>query len=81
MGAVTRWTLDWANVREGRALGTAVVHVLHPGESVLVGDRESGWWAVYQQSKVLGYVAGSLLSDQPPSEAPGAPDSTRGVGR
>ena len=47
-GAVTKWTLDWANVREGRALGTAVVHVLPPGVAVLVGDRQSGWWAGYQ---------------------------------
>ena len=77
-GTVTKWALDWANVREGRALGTPVVHILHPGEQVLVGDREAGWWAVYQESRVLGYVAASLLGDQPPS--PGAPDSVRGMG-
>jgi RNA polymerase subunit RPABC4/transcription elongation factor Spt4 len=77
-GAVTKWALDWANVREGRSLEAAVVHVLRPGEQVLVGDRQDGWWAVYQESRVLGYVAGSLLGDQPPT--PAAPDSARGVG-
>ena len=79
-GTVRKWTLDWANVREGRALGTAVVHVLRPGEPVLVGDRQAGWWAVYQESKVLGYVAGSVLGDQPPGPGAEAPDSGRGVG-
>jgi RNA polymerase subunit RPABC4/transcription elongation factor Spt4 len=79
-GAVRKWTLDWANVREGRALGTAVVHVLRPGEAVLVADRQAGWWAVYQDSRVLGYVAGSVLSDQPPGPGAEAPDSGRGVG-
>ena len=76
-GTVMKWALDWANVREGRALGTPVVHVLHPGEQVLVGDRQAGWWAVYQESRVLGYVAGSVLGDQPP--APVVPDSVRGL--
>ena len=56
-------------MREGRALGTAVVHVLPPGEAVLVGDRQAGWWAVYQESKGLGYVAGSVLGDQPAAGA------------
>jgi RNA polymerase subunit RPABC4/transcription elongation factor Spt4 len=76
-GAVTKWVLEWANVREGRALGTAVVHVLRPGEQVLVGDRQAGWWAVYRGSRVLGYVAGSILGDEPPASAP---DSVRGIG-
>lgn len=77
-GAVTKWALDWANVREGRSLEAAVVHVLRPGEQVLVGDRQDGWWAVYQESRLLGYVAGSVLGDQPP--APAVPDTARGVG-
>src|SRR5574341_292059 len=65
----TRWTLDWANVREGRALGTRVVRVLRPGSSVQVMDRQAGWWALYTDGRVIGYVAGSLLGDQPPPEA------------
>jgi RNA polymerase subunit RPABC4/transcription elongation factor Spt4 len=77
-GAVTKWALEWANVREGRSLEAAVVHVLRPGEQVLVGDRRDGWWAVYQESRVLGYVAGSELGNQPP--APAVPDTARGVG-
>ncbi len=77
-GAVRKWTLDWANVREGRAIGTAVVHILRPGQPVLVGDRQAGWWAVYQEGQVLGYVAGSVLGDKPPADVP--PDSGGGVG-
>ena len=70
-----RWILDWANVREGRALGTRVVRVLRPGSSVRVTDRQAGWWALYADGRVLGYVAGSLLSDQPPPES--RPDGER----
>lgn len=66
----TRWTLDWANVREGRALGTRVVRVLRPGLSVQVSDRQAGWWALYADGRVVGYVAGSVLGDQPPPERP-----------
>lgn len=64
----TRWTLDWANVREGRALGTRVVRVLRPGSTVQVTDRQAGWWALYADGQVVGYVAGSVLGDRPPSE-------------
>ena len=76
-GAGRKWARDWANVREWRAVGTVVVHVLPPGEAVLVGDRQAGWWAVYQDSRVLGYVAGWVLGDQP---AAAPPDSGRGRG-
>lgn len=70
----TKWTLDWANVREGRALGTRVVRVLRPGSPVRVTDRQAGWWAFYVDGRVVGYVAGSLLADQPPPQArPEAP--------
>jgi RNA polymerase subunit RPABC4/transcription elongation factor Spt4 len=62
----TKWTLDWANVREGRALETPVVRVLHPGAAVQVTDRQQGWWALYLDGHVVGYVAGSVLGDRPP---------------
>lgn len=65
----SKWTVDWANVREGRALGTRVVRVLRPGTSVQVADRQAGWWALYADGQLVGYVAGSLLSDQPPPDA------------
>ena len=72
-----KWTVDWANVREGRALGTRVLRVLRPGSSVRVADRQAGWWALYADGRVVGYVAGSLLADQPPPdtrpEAEGSP--------
>jgi hypothetical protein len=64
-----KWTVDWANVREGRALGTRVVRVLRPGSSVRVTDRQAGWWALYADGRVVGYVAGSVLADEPPPEA------------
>ena len=66
----TRWTLDWANVREGRALGTRVVRVLRPGSSIQVADRQAGWWALYIDGQAVGYVAGSVLGDQPPPDRP-----------
>ncbi len=69
VATATKWTLDWANVREGRALGTRVVRVLRPGSSVQVTDRQAGWWALYMDGRVVGYVAGSLLGDHPPPEA------------
>jgi hypothetical protein len=61
-----KWTLDWANVRQDRALEAPVVRVLHPGVSVQVTDRQQGWWAVYLDGRLVGYVAGSVLGDQPP---------------
>lgn len=72
----TKWTLDWANVREGRALEAPVVRVLRPGASVQVRDRQLGWWALYLDGRVVGYVAGSVLGDQPPEVA--RPDTAVG---
>ena len=62
----TKWTLDWANVRERRELQAPVVRVLRPGASVQVNDRQLGWWALYLDGRMVGYVAGSVLGDQPP---------------
>jgi len=67
---LSKWIVDWANVREGRALGTRVVRVLRPGTSVQVADRQAGWWALYADGHLVGYVAGSLLADQPPESRP-----------
>ncbi|MBI3082088.1 MAG: zinc ribbon domain-containing protein [Gemmatimonadetes bacterium] len=49
-----------------------------PGSSVRVTDRQAGWWALYANGRVVGYVAGSLLSDQPPPEPrPEGPEGSR----
>lgn len=70
LDALTKWTLDWTNVREGRGLETAVVRVLRPGLPIHVNDRQDGWWATYLDGRLVGYVAGSLLGDQPPGGVP-----------
>jgi RNA polymerase subunit RPABC4/transcription elongation factor Spt4 len=66
----TRWTLDWTNVREARALDAPVVRVLKPGTAVRVGERVNGWWAVYLEGHLVGYAAGSLLATSPPDPLP-----------
>ncbi len=72
----TRWTLDWVNVRQDRAVEAPVVRVLRPGSPVQVSDRRIGWWALHLDGRVVGYVAGSVLGDRPP--APTRPDTTAG---
>lgn len=72
----TKWTLDWVNVRQGRALDAPVVRILRPGSAVQVADRQSGWWALHLDGRVIGYVAGSVLGDQPPAAM--RPDTTAG---
>ena len=62
---LNRWTLTWANIREGAGSEYAVVRVLQPGERVQVADMARGWWAVYRNGVFEGYVANSLLSDRP----------------
>ncbi len=73
----TRWTLDWTNVRQARALDAPVVRVLKPGTGVQVGDRVNGWWAVYLEGRLVGYAAGSLLAATPPGPRP--PDTSLAV--
>lgn len=72
----TRWTNDWANVRERRELEAPVVRVLRPASAVQVSDRQMGWWALYLDGRMVGYVAGSLLNDRPPVLSP--PDTAGG---
>jgi len=64
--AVARWTLDWANVREGRGTRFPVLGVLRPAQEVLVDSLRAGWWLVYLNGRPSGYVATDLLTDQPP---------------
>ena len=65
---VTRWTADWANVREGRSIETPAVQVLPPGRAIRVGDRQRGWWVVYADTRPIGYIANSVLTTTPPSD-------------
>lgn len=62
---LNRWTVTWANLREGPGPDYAVVRVLRPGERVQVGDAARGWWTVYREGAVEGYVANSVLGDRP----------------
>ncbi|MBE0592748.1 MAG: zinc-ribbon domain-containing protein, partial [Gemmatimonadales bacterium] len=52
---LNRWSLTWANLREGPGSEYAVVRVLQPGERVQVTDVAQGWWAVYRGAALEGY--------------------------
>jgi hypothetical protein len=39
---------------------------LNPGVRVEVGDYEAGFWEVYLEGRLLGYVANSLLLRERP---------------
>jgi uncharacterized protein YgiM (DUF1202 family) len=62
-----RWAVDWANVREGPGTDYPIVGVLQPGTPVTAASRRRGWWLVSVDGSELGYVAGNLLTDQPPT--------------
>jgi SH3-like domain-containing protein len=70
---LNRWTLTWTNLREGPGSEYAVVRVLRPGARVQVADVTRGWWAVYRDGALEGYVANSVLGDRPlpPDSVPG----------
>lgn len=61
-----KWTAEWANVREERSVDSPVVRVLAPGVRVEIGDPDRGWWAVFENDAVIGYIANSVLSESPP---------------
>lgn len=63
---VTRWTLEWANVRAARSVESTVVQVLPPGRALDVREMRQGWWAVYADGGVVGYIANSVLTTTPP---------------
>jgi ribosomal protein L37E len=63
---VTRWTITWTNVREGRGIEYPVIRVLSPGDSVQVAGYALGWWRVYTGGREIGFVATDLLVDRPP---------------
>jgi predicted RNA-binding Zn-ribbon protein involved in translation (DUF1610 family) len=67
---MTRWTNNWANVRAGRGTTDTIVSVLVPGQMVEVADPQDGWWAVYVDGQPVGFVAQSLIVEQPPQLEP-----------
>ncbi len=67
-GSNTRWTADWTNVREGPASNTPSLRVLGPGQRVEVGTFVRGWWEVFIDGELVGYVANSLLLREPPNQ-------------
>jgi len=67
---LTRWTAKWVNVRADRNPDAEILRVLTPGQRVEVADLAHGWWAVYLQGEMIGFVANSLILDQPPGSEP-----------
>lgn len=66
--ATTRWAADWANVRASPTRNAPSVHVLNPGQRIEVGTYTRGWWEVFVDGQLLGYVANSLLLREPPAQ-------------
>jgi|GEM_PF-2608179 len=66
IGPRTRWTADWVNVRSEPRPNSQVVQVLDPGLRVEVGTFNEGFWEVFLDGQLLGYVANSLLLREPP---------------
>ena len=62
----TKWTSDWANVREGRGLNTPIVQIISPGQQVEVDSLQGRWWVVLVDGAPIGYVHSSLLQDEAP---------------
>jgi predicted RNA-binding Zn-ribbon protein involved in translation (DUF1610 family) len=67
---LTRWTTDWANMREDRDRNSDVVDILGPGAQIEVADLENRWWAVYVDGRRVGYISASLVANEPPTVEP-----------
>lgn len=68
--AHTRWTISWANIRVARDTVSAVVRPVPPGTPLLAAQQQNGWWAVYDDSVLVGYMAGDLLRSSPDDTIP-----------
>ena len=66
----TKWTNDWANIREGRGLDTPIVQIISPGQQVEVDSLQGRWWMVMVDGAPIGYVHTSLLQDEEPVSEP-----------
>jgi hypothetical protein len=67
---LTKWTSTWVNLRNARDPDAEIVRVLNPGEQVEVADLVGGWWVVFVDGEMVGFVARSLILDQPPGAEP-----------
>lgn len=63
---LTRWTVEWANVRAERSVESPIVRVLPPGSTVAVRAMSQGWWEVHADGSHIGYIANSVLTQHPP---------------
>lgn len=59
------WTHGTVNIRAGRGIGYDVVAQLNRGEGVEVDSLLDGWYRVHRGGRPVGYVAASVLEDQP----------------
>lgn len=64
--STTRWTSTWVNVRRDPSPTAHIEQQLNPGVRVEVGRFQSGFWEVFLDGRLLGYVANSLLLREPP---------------
>ncbi len=65
----TKWTSDWVNVREGRALTAPILRVLTPGQRVQVDSLRVRWWLVYLDGQRIGYVHQTVIQDEAPADS------------
>lgn len=65
---VTRWTSTWVNVRQERSPNSQVLRILNPGQRVDVADLQRGWWMLFLDDEMIGYVAQSTLRSEPPEQ-------------
>lgn len=61
-----RYASTWLNVRAQRSSKAAIVRVLRPGELVLVGTQQEGWYPVIDAAQTAGFVDRRLLDTSPP---------------
>ena len=65
----TKWTSDWANVREGPALTDSILQILTPGQRIEVDSLRARWWLVYLDGRRIGYVHQTVTQDEAPVDS------------
>jgi hypothetical protein len=68
--AEVRYATTWVNVRAARSPTAPVVHVLRPGDTVMVDSLQRGWYRAGTDGEMLGYVFRGLLDTAPPHGNP-----------
>ncbi len=76
----TKWTSEWANVREGRALTAPILQILTPGQRVEVDSLRVRWWLVYLDGQRIGYVHQTVIQDEEPADSVATDSLIGGVG-